>query len=71
MKLPEHWQIHNAFHVSLLKPYKGVPPSAPIEEDPPEFDEMEEIIRPERILKHEDKVLRTGKTLRRYLVKIC
>ena len=35
LKVPEHWQIHNAFHVSLLKPYKGVPPSAPIEEDPP------------------------------------
>ena len=46
-------------------------PSAPIEEDPPEFDEMEEILRPERILKHEDKVLRIGKILRRYLVKFA
>ena len=48
----------------MLKPYKGTPPIAPIEEDPLEFDEMEEILRPEKILKHEDKVLRTGKILR-------
>ncbi|MCO5571313.1 hypothetical protein L7F22_025051 [Adiantum nelumboides] len=71
LKLPDHWHIHNAFHASLLKPYKGTPPAAPIEEDPPEFDEMEEILRPEKILKHEDKVLRTGKILRRYLVKFA
>ena len=71
LKLPEHWHIHNAFHVSLLKPYKRIPPSAPIEDDPPEFDEQEEILRPEKILKHEDKVLRTGKVLRRYLVKFA
>ncbi|MCO5610884.1 hypothetical protein L7F22_065126 [Adiantum nelumboides] len=71
LKLPDHWHIHNAFHASLLKPYKGTPLAAPIEEDPPEFDEMEEILRPEKILKHEDKVLRTGKILRRYLVKFA
>ncbi|MCO5571372.1 hypothetical protein L7F22_025110 [Adiantum nelumboides] len=71
LKLPDHWHIHNAFHASLLKPYKGTPPAAPIEEDPPEFDEMEEILRPKKILKHEDKVLRTGKILRRYLVKFA
>ncbi|MCO5600815.1 hypothetical protein L7F22_054931 [Adiantum nelumboides] len=71
LKLPDHWHIHNAFHASLLKPYKGTPPAAPIEEDPPEFDEMEEILRPEKILKHEDKVLRIGKILRRYLVKFA
>ena len=32
---------------------------------------MEEILRLEKILKHEDKVLRTGKILRRYLVKFA
>ncbi|MCO5548846.1 hypothetical protein L7F22_002308 [Adiantum nelumboides] len=70
LKLPEHWKVHNAFHASLLKPYKGEPPVEPNEEEePPEFDEMEEILKPEYILKHEDKLLRSGKVLRRYLVK--
>ena len=69
MKLPLTWHIHNAFHVSLLKPFKGEPPTEPIEEDPPEFEEQEEILQPEIILRHEDNLLRSGKTLRRYLVK--
>ena len=64
LKLQDHWHIHNAFHVNFLKHYKGTPPIAPIEEDPLKFDEMEEILRPEKILKHEDKVLRIGKILR-------
>ena len=34
LKLPSHWQIHNAFHVSLLKVYKGTPPMEPLIEDP-------------------------------------
>lgn len=42
---------------------------APIEEDPPEFDEQEEILQPEVILRHEDNVLRSGKVIRRYLIK--
>ena len=39
LKLPPTWHIHNAFHVSLLKPFKRTPPTEPIEEDPPEFEE--------------------------------
>ncbi|MCO5613490.1 hypothetical protein L7F22_067767 [Adiantum nelumboides] len=58
LKLPKHWLIHNAFHVSLLKPYKGEPPSKAIMEDPPEVEDQEEILQPESILRHEDKVLR-------------
>ena len=69
MKLPSSWHIHNAFHVSLLKPFTGTPTTEPIEEDPAEFDEQEEILQPEIILRHEDNLLRSGKTLRRYLVK--
>ena len=41
----------------------------PIEEEPLEFEEQEEILQPEIILRHEDNLLRSGKTLRRYLVK--
>ncbi|RYA43591.1 hypothetical protein DD606_25315 [Enterobacter cloacae complex sp. GF14B] len=69
LKLPSHWLIHNAFHVSLLKPYKGEPPQEPTIEDPPEIEDQEEVLQPESILRHEDKVLRGGKTIRRYLIK--
>ena len=41
----------------------------PIEEDPPKFEEQEEILKPEVILRHEDNLLGSGKTLRCYLVK--
>ena len=41
----------------------------PIEEDPPEFDEQEEILQPEVILRHEDNIMRSGKVIRRYLIK--
>ena len=39
------------------------------EEEPLEFNEMEEILIPKSILKHEDKLLQSGKVLQRYLVK--
>ena len=42
--LPDHWLIHNAFHVSLLKPYKGEPPKEPVIEEPPEFEGLEEVL---------------------------
>ena len=41
----------------------------PVQEDPPDFDEGEEILQPETILRHEDKVLQNGKVLRKYLIK--
>ncbi|MCO5557717.1 hypothetical protein L7F22_011288 [Adiantum nelumboides] len=70
LKLPKHWLIHNAFHVSLLKPYKGEPPKGEpykgeppkgeppkeaIMEDPPEVEGQEEVLQPESVLRHEDK----------------
>ena len=38
LNLPNHWHIHTAFHVSLLKPYKGDPPSSINKEDSLEFE---------------------------------
>ncbi|MCO5594117.1 hypothetical protein L7F22_048138 [Adiantum nelumboides] len=68
LKLFKHWLIHNAFHVSLLKPYKGEPPKEAIMEDPPEVEGQEEALQPESVLRHEDKVLRNDKIIRRYLI---
>ncbi|RXY70786.1 hypothetical protein DD581_34940 [Klebsiella pneumoniae] len=69
LKVPNHWLIHNAFHVSLLKPYKGEPSTEPIIEDPPEVEDQEEVLQPESIVWHEDKVVRNGKIIRWYLMK--
>ena len=55
----------------MLKPYRKTPLVAPKEEEPLEFDKMEDILRHKKILKHEDKVLRIGKILRQYLVKFA
>ena len=44
LRLPSTWLIHNAFHVSLFKPYKGEPPKELIIEEPPKFEDQEEIL---------------------------
>ncbi|MCO5552100.1 hypothetical protein L7F22_005610 [Adiantum nelumboides] len=50
LKLPSHCPIHNAFHVSLLKAYKGDPPQESVLDDPPKFKGLEEILQPEQII---------------------
>ncbi|MCO5610251.1 hypothetical protein L7F22_064487 [Adiantum nelumboides] len=69
LDLPPSWKIHNAFHVSLLRPYMGPPPSEPVTDELPEIEEMEEILEPEQIVHHQERHLKSGKITRKYLVK--
>ena len=52
LDLPGHWNIHNAFHVSLLKKYQGLEPTEPVVEDPREVEELEEVLQPAQIVYH-------------------
>lgn len=69
LALPSHWKIHNAFHVSLFRKYVGPDPDEPVTEDPPEIEELEEILQPEQIVFHKERKLPAGKLSRTYLVK--
>ena len=44
VKMPEHWNIYDAFHKGFLKPFKVRSPKVPIEEDPPKYEYQEEIL---------------------------
>ena len=57
------------FMWASLKPYKGDPPTKPIVEEPPTFEDQEEILQPKSILQHENRILRCGKVMRQYLIK--
>ena len=50
LPIPDSWKIHNAFLISLLRPYKGPIPTIPIIDDPPLLEEDSEILVPEAII---------------------
>lgn len=67
LRLPEDWQIHDVFHVSLLRKYVS-DPSHVLPDLPKTAPEGELLAQPEKILKVENQHLR-NKTFRRFYVK--
>ncbi|MCO5596934.1 hypothetical protein L7F22_051005 [Adiantum nelumboides] len=50
LQLSKTWRIHNAFHVSSLKPIRGEVPEDMIDDEQQEVEEIEEILQPEQVI---------------------
>ncbi|MCO5580619.1 hypothetical protein L7F22_034489 [Adiantum nelumboides] len=61
LKLPEGWKIHNAFYVSLLRPFVGDVPENFVLEEQLEVKELDETLVLKQIMAHKErKVKRKG-----------
>ncbi|MCO5552655.1 hypothetical protein L7F22_006171 [Adiantum nelumboides] len=69
LKSLEGWKIHNAFHVSLVRPFVDDVPEDMDPEEHRAVKELNENLALEHILAHKDRKVR-GKVARRYLVKL-
>lgn len=69
LDIPDTWNIHNAFHISLLRPFKGPLPTLPILDDPPLLADDSEILVPEAIIDHQATFTRSGLLHHKYLLK--
>ncbi len=67
LDLPERWRIHNAFHVSLLKPYHKGDRAQPLP-PPLQLGGSNDVFEVERILLHRD-VKRGRRVVREFLLK--
>lgn len=52
-------KIHNAFHISLLHPYKYFLSTLPIVNDPPLLEEDSEILILEALIDHQETLIRS------------
>lgn len=59
LQILDHCRIHNAFHVILLRPFKGEVPKALVDEQQPEIEELNEILQPQQILAHKERKVKS------------
>ena len=56
LKLPKHWNIHNKFHITLIKPYVETDAHGPnYTKPPPEIIDGEQEYEVEKIIRHKRK----------------